>query len=151
MAEIVEIVVELFDEGTPTWRLAEAVSIKDGLYRILADKGYDPEDEQWAFLPGSEIRLEEVRLQNGEKTFAAIHPNPNVIRIEMGTTEEDVFGLRDAFAEKLEDGSYKVIASPHYNPDEHFWEFLPGTIVRIEEKIYPGTEQIYLTPYEEVK
>jgi len=53
----VKIFVYLLEEGTDVWRPTDAVSIGDGLFKILPTSGYDPEDEVWEFPPGSIIRL----------------------------------------------------------------------------------------------
>jgi hypothetical protein len=41
----VKIFVYLLGEGTDVWRPTDAVSIGDGLFKILPTPGYDPEDE----------------------------------------------------------------------------------------------------------
>ena len=49
----VKIFVYLLGEGTDVWRPTDAVSIGDGLFKILPTPGYDTEDEVWEFPPGS--------------------------------------------------------------------------------------------------
>lgn len=60
-----EIYVRLLGEGTVVYRPVMAVHQGDGTYRVLATQGYDPEDEQWEFPPGSLVRCEERCLQEG--------------------------------------------------------------------------------------
>jgi hypothetical protein len=44
------------DEGTYVSRPTQAIVLEGDLYRILATASYDPDDEHWAFLPGSVVR-----------------------------------------------------------------------------------------------
>ncbi len=50
--------VELLDEGTTVWRPAPALRLAEGLYCLLSSPKYDPEDEKWAFVPGTIVRCE---------------------------------------------------------------------------------------------
>jgi hypothetical protein len=52
------IYIKLLDEGTDVARPVECADLGNGLYRILATPGYDPEDERWEFPPGSIVRIE---------------------------------------------------------------------------------------------
>lgn len=52
----VEVYVELLEEGTDTWRPTQAVDLGNGAYKLLATPDYDPENEIWAFLPGSIVK-----------------------------------------------------------------------------------------------
>lgn len=54
----VEIHVRLLNEGTPTARPAKAELMANGFYRILLTPDYDPEDEEWQFVPGDIVRCE---------------------------------------------------------------------------------------------
>lgn len=56
------IYVPLLNEGTDVWRPVEATRLAEDLYLIL---GVVPEDETWAFPPGSTVRCE-VRSAEGE-------------------------------------------------------------------------------------
>lgn len=56
------IYVPLLDEGADVWRPVEATRLAEDLYLIL---GVVPEDETWAFPPGSTVRCE-VRNAQGE-------------------------------------------------------------------------------------
>ena len=67
----VKIFVYLLEEGTDAWRPTEAVSIGDGLFKILPAPDYDPEDEVWEFPPGSVVRCETRQGDSGEYIVAA--------------------------------------------------------------------------------
>jgi len=45
--------VQLLNEGTPAWRPTFARFIKDDIYELLPTEHYDPEDEEWEFVPGT--------------------------------------------------------------------------------------------------
>ncbi len=49
--------VRLLHEGTEVSRPTQALLVKDGVYRLLPNHDYNPEDEQWEFPPGSMIRV----------------------------------------------------------------------------------------------
>lgn len=53
-----KIYVELLDEGTPTIRPTTGIYVAENVYRLLPTANYDPDDETWAFLPGSVVRCE---------------------------------------------------------------------------------------------
>ena len=54
----VEIYVPLLDEGTPTVRSTQAISLGNDLYKILPAPDYNPKDEKWEFLPGSIVQCD---------------------------------------------------------------------------------------------
>jgi len=56
----IKIYVPLLDEGTPTIRGTQAISLGGNLYKILATPDYNPEDETWEFLPGSVVRCDKI-------------------------------------------------------------------------------------------
>ena len=63
--EIVELYVRLLDEGTSVSRPTKAVSLGNGLFKLLPTKNYNPEDEHWEFPPGSIVCAKEVRKGDG--------------------------------------------------------------------------------------
>jgi hypothetical protein len=71
MAETVEIYIRLLDEGTECSRLAQALDLGDGLFRVLPSSSYDSADEIWEFPPGSIVRSE-VRQSDGKKFLLAV-------------------------------------------------------------------------------
>ena len=62
----------LLQEGTDGWRPTEAVSIGDGLFKILPTPDYDPEGEIWEFPLGSIVRSETRQGDSGEYIVAVI-------------------------------------------------------------------------------
>jgi hypothetical protein len=66
----VKLFVYLLEEGTDVWRPTEAVSVGDGLFKILPTPEYDPEDEVCEFPPGSIVRCEKRRNDSGEYIVA---------------------------------------------------------------------------------
>jgi hypothetical protein len=66
----VKLFVYLLAEGTDVWRPTEAVSVGDGLFKILPTPEYDPEDEVWEFPPGSVVRCETRQGDSGEYIVA---------------------------------------------------------------------------------
>jgi hypothetical protein len=61
----VEIYVRLLGEGTEVFRPTQAMELDNGLFRLEAAADYDPEDEFWEFLPGSDVRGEIQPLDSG--------------------------------------------------------------------------------------
>jgi hypothetical protein len=58
---VLEIYVRLLGEGTDCSRPTHGVVLGNGLFKMLATDNYDPDDEHWEFLPGSIVRVKEVR------------------------------------------------------------------------------------------
>jgi hypothetical protein len=52
----VTIYVPLLNEGTSVVRPTRGVDLGGGTYRVLPTQDYDPDDEQWAFTPGSIVQ-----------------------------------------------------------------------------------------------
>lgn len=56
------IYIELLDEGTTVCRPTTGVALGGDVYRVQATPNYDPDDEQWEFVPGTIVKCErEVR------------------------------------------------------------------------------------------
>jgi hypothetical protein len=68
---MVKIYVNLMDEGTPCARPTHALTLRNGLYELLAAEGYDPKIEHWEFQPGTIVRGKEER-RDGEAYLLAI-------------------------------------------------------------------------------
>jgi len=62
------IYIELLGEGTTVWRPAQAEQLPHGLFRVL---GPVPEDEAWAFPPGSIVRCKEKAFSAGARGLVA--------------------------------------------------------------------------------
>jgi hypothetical protein len=90
-----------------------------------------------------------MQLADNVTGWAAIHPNPDVIRIDVEQEENDAFWLRATHALHLGNDKYKVLPTPHYDAQEQHWKFPPGSIVRLKKISFPnGTA---LVPYERAK
>jgi len=63
------IYVALLDEGIDVWRPVEATRLADNVYMIL---GVLPDDETWAFPPGSRVRCEPRRAQDETDRLVAM-------------------------------------------------------------------------------
>jgi len=72
-ANRVLIYVPLLDDGTPCWRPVQAVRLADDLYRIM---GSIPDDEEWLFSPGDEVRCELRDFADGLGLVAVERINP---------------------------------------------------------------------------
>lgn len=139
MQQTIPVYVELLDEATPTLRPAAAVPVENNLYRLLANADYDPEDEDWDFLPGSLVRLEKEPISDGEFAFVVKHPNPEAIHIYVECEETYAPPLRKTYAIPAREGLYEVLPTPHYTSSQ-LWKFPPGSLVRLVpmETSYPG-------------
>ena len=62
--------IRLLDEGTDVFRPTQAECVREGVYRLLPTKDYDPEDEHWEFLPGQTVNCESVKLHGGARLVA---------------------------------------------------------------------------------
>jgi hypothetical protein len=63
--------VRLLGEGTIVFRPTKATPIAQDTARLLTpDGGYDPEDEDWEFKPGSVVRVER-RILEGAEVYVA--------------------------------------------------------------------------------
>jgi hypothetical protein len=67
---MVEIYVNLLDEGTRCSRPTKALTLGNGLFELLPTEGYNPEDEHWEFRPGTIVRGEETQ-RDGEAYLLA--------------------------------------------------------------------------------
>jgi len=63
--------VRLLGEGTSVFRPAPARRIAEGVVQLLAPDGFDPDDEDWEFAPGSVVQVEERELE-GEDVLLAV-------------------------------------------------------------------------------
>lgn len=150
MDEIQKIYVRLLDEGTETFTGALAKPIGSALYEIVATDHYDPEDQQWEFLPGTKVRLEEVTVSADGKpqtVLAATHPDPRAIRVSVRTQPEhcEPFYTK-TYAIHLGEGRYELQATPHYKNEEN-WDFLPSSVVRLRERKSHGFDWIEAYDY----
>jgi hypothetical protein len=57
------IYVALLNEGTDVWRPTTGEKIGDDVFKILATPDYDPDDEQWEFLPDTIVKCK-IEVKN---------------------------------------------------------------------------------------
>lgn len=69
--ELSRVYVRLLDEGTLVFRPSPAEFLGNQRARLIAPPGYDPEDEDWEFEPGSIVRVE-LRQLDGVDEFVAV-------------------------------------------------------------------------------
>lgn len=69
--EMTRVYVRLLGEGTVVFRPTRATPIGPDAVRLLMPDGYDPEDENWEFKPGSVVRVERRTLE-GKEAYVAI-------------------------------------------------------------------------------
>lgn len=146
--EIIELYVELLDEGTETWRPTSALSLGGGEFKILAPSDYDAEDEAWAFLPGETVRVEQAYFANGSSGLIAVHLNPEVIRIHVPLFGNLQPSIRPTNALALGNGLYKILATPQYNQSHERWQFPPDSIVRLKKITSPDGHFTFLIAIE---
>ncbi len=58
MKHLETIYIQLLDEGTLVWRPTVGEYVQDFVYRVLPTEDYNPENEEWEFLPGHIVRCE---------------------------------------------------------------------------------------------
>ena len=69
-ADMTEVFVRLLGEGTLVYRPAPATPVGVDTVRLSAPQGYDPEDEEWEFPPGSVVLVARRTLKGGEVLVA---------------------------------------------------------------------------------
>jgi hypothetical protein len=65
------IYIKLLNEGSIAYRPVSAYETGNNIYKIYGLDVYDPEDEEWEFLPGTYVLVEE-QIRSGEKVLVAI-------------------------------------------------------------------------------
>jgi hypothetical protein len=62
------IYIQLLNEGSTAYRPTQGELISDDTFRVLPTENYDPEDEEWEFLPGDIVKcvLEEKSGNHGK-------------------------------------------------------------------------------------
>ena len=64
------IYVQLLNEGTIVYRPVPAIEIRKGIFEVLGFDIYNPEDEEWEFLPNTYVMVEEKKLSGGKVLVA---------------------------------------------------------------------------------
>lgn len=70
LVAVATIFVRLLDEGVDVWRPVPATALGNGQYRLLQTDDYDPETENWEFLPGVTVTCE-LRSKSGDRIMVA--------------------------------------------------------------------------------
>lgn len=65
------IYVQLLNEGSVAYRPVSAYLMKKNIYKIDGSECYNLEDEEWEFLPGMYVLVEEKEL-SGENVLVAV-------------------------------------------------------------------------------
>ncbi|CAN0440292.1 unnamed protein product [Phaeothamnion confervicola] len=65
-----EIYIMLLGDEEGTLRPTQAITLSNGLYKILPTSNYDPEDEIWEFLPGSIVKCEKRTYRGNDYLLA---------------------------------------------------------------------------------
>jgi hypothetical protein len=52
------IYIKLLNEGTDSWRPTSGEKIGENLYKVLSIDNYNPEIEEWEFIPGTIVKCE---------------------------------------------------------------------------------------------
>ena len=69
----IAVYVRLLGEGTDVYRPVPAKPLSSSVYVLGGQELYDPGDEEWEFLPDSNVRVE-TRTLSGESVLVAIGP-----------------------------------------------------------------------------
>jgi len=64
------IYVRLLNEGTEVFRPVSATRIALDIFKLDNEDSYDSEDEEWEFLPGSQVCVEERMLEGNHVLIA---------------------------------------------------------------------------------
>ena len=54
------------------------------------------------------------------------------VRVYVVLLEEGTDTIRPTQAVDLGNGTYRLLPTPNYDPEDEIWEFPPGTVVRIK-------------------
>ena len=64
------IYIQLLKEGVEVYRPVSAYKLKDNVYKIQGRDIYDPDNEQWEFLPDTYVYVENRTLSEGDVLVA---------------------------------------------------------------------------------
>jgi hypothetical protein len=68
----IEIYVPLLNEGTDVLRPTSGIVLEPDVVRVVATRDYDPDVEEWEFLPGSRVRCVK-EFRGGREILVARH------------------------------------------------------------------------------
>ena len=63
----------------------------------------------------------------------------NTERVFVYLKDEGTDVWRPTLGRKISHMVFELLASPDYDPEHETWEFVPGTVVKCEERILNGT------------
>ncbi len=69
---------------------------------------------------------------------------PEIVKVYIKLPEEETPCARGTDAIPMGGGLYQILSTPYFNPEDEVWEFLPGSIVRVERKTSGNGEEILL-------
>ena len=65
------IYIQLLNEGTKVYRPIPALEIEHDVFKVQGHEIYDPENEEWEFVPGTIVTVTQRELE-GEMVLVAI-------------------------------------------------------------------------------
>jgi len=79
-----KICIEMLDEGSSCFRQVPATKLSANTYLVHGEDLHDPDDEEWEFLPGTIVRVEEKVLRNADGS-----PSRNLVAVEALSQKSD--------------------------------------------------------------
>lgn len=79
-----KIYIEILDEGSSCFREVPATKLSANTYLVHGEDLHDPDDEEWEFLPGTIVRVEEKILRNADGS-----PSGNLVAVEALSHQSD--------------------------------------------------------------
>jgi hypothetical protein len=78
MPDTFTIYINLLNEGVPVGRPTQGRLIRDMVFEVLPTDNYDPEDEDWEFLPGKIVKcIKKFSTSLGRDILVAIEELDN--------------------------------------------------------------------------
>jgi hypothetical protein len=71
---------------------------------------------------------------------------PIEVTVYVRLLQEGTEVFRPTKAEACENGVYRLLPTPDYDPEDECWEFLPGSLVKVKER--HGAEASFLVAVE---
>ncbi len=133
---ITKIHIVLLDEGTDPLKSVPAESLGNDIYRLLPDRSYSTDLENWEFLPGAIVRAEMRPHRPGEillVAFEQLEPPPyasNIFVLHM-VGKEQSYKLRKAIS--LGKHIYKLLPEADGTALAGTWEFPDHAILQCED------------------
>jgi len=69
--DVKELLVRLQNEGTDVYKKTNGYKVATNTFVILVTEDYDPDDEEWEFVPGSIVKC--VLEQHGGREWLVAH------------------------------------------------------------------------------